>query len=93
MALKGYNTVLHGRDNADAARTCNNLAILLSEEGETTQARLLYERALRSRETTLGKNHPDTLDTMNNLANIFYAARKYIEAKKLYEQATVQTQY
>ncbi|EOD33539.1 hypothetical protein EMIHUDRAFT_58863, partial [Emiliania huxleyi CCMP1516] len=46
----------------------NNLASLLSKQGDVEGARGLWQEVLSVRRQTIGGRHPDTLTTMSNLA-------------------------
>lgn len=58
---------LGARDN-DTLSTMNNLASLLSKQGDVEGARGLWQEVLSVRRQTIGGRHPDTLTTMSNLA-------------------------
>ena len=64
-----------------------NLANLLKALAKRTEARALYERALRGREKALGPEHPDTVNTVKNLAALLEDLGEIAEARVLYERA------
>jgi len=76
-----------GPEHPDVASTLNNLAILLVEEGEPQEARLLHERALRIREKAFGPDHPAVAQSVQNLASAIRATGDYRQALTLYERA------
>jgi tetratricopeptide (TPR) repeat protein len=57
------------------------------EENKAEEAQVLYERALATREKTLGENHLLTAASLNDLGNALYSQGKYEEARPLYERA------
>ncbi|MBO9313908.1 MAG: tetratricopeptide repeat protein, partial [Chloroflexus sp.] len=59
-----------GPDHPDTATSLNNLALLLSEQGEYAAARPLYERALAICERTLGPDHPQTRQARDRLRKL-----------------------
>ncbi len=48
----------------------SNVAYYLSQRGQYSEAEVLYQQVLRSREKLLGAEHPDTLRIRHNLANL-----------------------
>ena len=65
----------------------NNLAGLYSNLGDYEQAKRLYERALQSREQTLGADHPKTLTSVGNLGFIYRKLQDNERAEPLYRRA------
>ena len=51
----------------------NNLAVLMKEQGQLSEAKVWYDRALRGLTLTLGPDHATTLDTVYNLANLLHS--------------------
>ena len=51
----------------------NNLAYILSAQGDLAGARKLQEETLAVRRRVLGAEHPNTLTSMNNLADTLNA--------------------
>ncbi|MBL8658811.1 MAG: tetratricopeptide repeat protein [Rhodospirillales bacterium] len=51
------------------------------------EAEPLYRRALRIRETVLGRDHPDVATSLNNLATFYHDRGRYAEAEPLYQRA------
>ena len=66
--------------------TLNNLANLLSNQGDLQGARPLYERALAIHEKALGPEHPNTAQSLNNLAALLRDQGDPIGARPLYER-------
>ena len=56
-----------------------NLAILVTDQGEYSRARELYEQALVGKEKTLGPLHASTLTTMNNYGVLLKKLGRYEE--------------
>jgi hypothetical protein len=54
----------------DTARSLNNLAGVLRDQGDLDGARPLYERARAIREVRLGADHPDTVRSRERLAAV-----------------------
>ena len=48
-----------GPQHPDVASSYNNLATVLSDQGDLKQAKEYHERALAIRQQTLGPQHPD----------------------------------
>jgi hypothetical protein len=59
-----------GPEHPGTAISLDNLALLLSDQGDLAGARPLYERALAIREKVLGPEHPDTI-SLKNAASLF----------------------
>ena len=62
-------TVL-GKEHPLTLTGINNLAEVLSGQGNYEEAERIHRQALVLKETVLGKKYPDTLTTMNNLASV-----------------------
>ena len=71
----------------EAARLLNETAGYLQERGQYPEAEPLYQRALATREQTLGQSHPDTATSLNNLAVLYYHQGKYEQVEPLYRRA------
>jgi tetratricopeptide (TPR) repeat protein len=76
-----------GAEDANTGTALNNLALLLSDQGDLSGARQLYERALAIHEKTLGPEHPLTATTLNNLARLLADQGDHAAARPLYERA------
>ena len=50
---------IFGKNNADVARSCNNLALVYTRLGEYNQAKELHEKALMIMKKIFGENHAD----------------------------------
>ncbi|MCH8269351.1 MAG: tetratricopeptide repeat protein, partial [Acidobacteria bacterium] len=75
-----------GQDDDDAhlATELNNWAEVYRDQGQYTEAELLYQRALEIREKALGPEHPDVAVSLNNLAEMYHTQGKYGEAESLF---------
>jgi tetratricopeptide (TPR) repeat protein len=76
-----------GEEHPDTARSYNNLATTLADQGKHAQAEPLYEKALAIRLKVLGERHPDTAHSWHNLAYTLSAQGKYAQAQPLFEKA------
>jgi Tetratricopeptide repeat len=59
-----------GADHPDTAATLNNLAGVLSDQGDLVGARALHERALAIFEARLGADHSTTAHSRQNPATV-----------------------
>jgi hypothetical protein len=59
-----------GADHLTTARSLNNLAAVLSAQGDLDGARRLYERALLIREARLGADHSESAQSRQALATV-----------------------
>jgi tetratricopeptide (TPR) repeat protein len=59
-----------GRDNAMATGALNNLAVILSDEGEYERARALLEESIETRERALGPDNTTVGIGLSNLADL-----------------------
>ena len=55
-----------GAQHPGVASSYNNLATVLSDQGDLKQAKEHHERALAIRQQTLGPQHPDVATSYNN---------------------------
>jgi CHAT domain-containing protein/tetratricopeptide (TPR) repeat protein len=69
------------------AKSLNNEAMKLFEQGQYGAAEPLYLRALAIREKVLGKDHPNTALSLNNLAAVYESQGKYEAAEPLFLRA------
>jgi formylglycine-generating enzyme required for sulfatase activity len=74
-------------DHAETLSSVNNLAILLSDQGDYAAAEPFCRRALEGYEKSLGPDHPDTLASVNNLARLLKKQGDYVAAEPLYRRA------
>jgi tetratricopeptide (TPR) repeat protein len=65
----------------------NNLAGLYSDQGRYSDAELLYKRAQRIREHTLGSRHFNVALSLSALAEINRIQAKYVDAESLYKRS------
>ncbi|CAB1107763.1 unnamed protein product [Ectocarpus sp. CCAP 1310/34] len=80
-----------GRDwelaHSVAVASLNNVAVLLSEQGDAEQAEAFHRRALRARELVHGPDHPDVPLLLSNLAGTLFIQGKDSEAEPLHQRA------
>jgi tetratricopeptide (TPR) repeat protein len=62
------------------ATALNNLANLYAKLGQYTEAEPLYQRCLRIREASLGKDHPLFALSLNNLALLYAEQNRLTDA-------------
>ncbi|KAH8693883.1 hypothetical protein BGW36DRAFT_463515 [Talaromyces proteolyticus] len=62
------------------------LALILGENGGTTDAIQMLEEVLKLQRSKLSNNHPNTLSTMNSLANRYREIGRPVEALQLSEE-------
>ena len=66
-----------GREHLSTLASMNNLAEVLSSQGNYEEAEQIHRQALTLRENVLDKDHPDTLGSMNNLALVLSRQGNY----------------
>ena len=71
--------------NTDMLTAQMNLAILLQQAGEITEARRLYGVVVAGRTMALGAEHAETLTAQMNLAVLLKHTGQMKEARQLYE--------
>ena len=76
-----------GKEHPSTLTSMNNLALVLSSQGNYEEAERIHRQALALRETVLGKEHPNTLGSMNNLASVLSRQGNYEEAEQIHRQA------
>jgi tetratricopeptide (TPR) repeat protein len=76
-----------GKEHPDTLRSMNNLALVLSRQGNYKEAEPIHRQVLALYGTVLGKEHPDTLTSMNNLAEVLSSQGSYKEAERIHRQA------
>ena len=76
-----------GKEHPSTLTSMNNLALVLSSQGNYEEAERIHRQALALRETVLGKEHPDTLGSINNLALVLNSQGNYEEAERIHRQA------
>jgi CHAT domain-containing protein/Tfp pilus assembly protein PilF len=81
-ALELREAVLPAGD-IEIARTCNNLALILDEQGHYSDARPLYERTLQM----LSADDPNRAVVLNNLAVVLGELAEYAAAKSLLDES------
>jgi tetratricopeptide (TPR) repeat protein len=76
-----------GPEHPDTALSLNNLAHLLTAQGDLAAARPLHERALAIREKVHGPEHPLTTGSLNHFAYVLQEQGDLAGARPLYERA------
>ncbi|XP_044175300.1 uncharacterized protein LOC122958449, partial [Acropora millepora] len=76
-----------GPQHPDLATSFDNLAIVLSDQGDLKQAKEYHERALAIRQQTLGSQHPDVARSFNNVATVLSDQGDLKQAKEYHERA------
>ncbi|MCS6984787.1 MAG: tetratricopeptide repeat protein, partial [Leptospiraceae bacterium] len=76
-----------GKNHANYATSCNNLASLYDDQGRYAEAEPLYKEALAIRARVLGKDHPNYATSCDNLAVLYYNQGRYSEAEPLFKEA------
>jgi tetratricopeptide (TPR) repeat protein len=74
-------------DDARVAVVGGNLAVVLLEQDETTEARALFERALAIRRAVFGARDPAIAESLNNLAELERRTGNLQRARTLHEAA------
>jgi tetratricopeptide (TPR) repeat protein len=65
----------------------NNLALALAYQRKYEEAESMIRKALKLRETKIGREHPATLDSVYRQAFLLAQLRYYPESLDLYERA------
>ena len=76
-----------GLDSTDVALSVANMAVGLDQMGETTEAAIYAERALRILEGGLGPQHPRTALVSSNYAEILNQLGRFDEARAMAQRA------
>jgi tetratricopeptide (TPR) repeat protein len=76
-----------GVNNAEVAKTLDNLAGLAEIMGNYAEAERLYRQAGPILRQILGKNHPDVATHLNQLAQLYATTGNYAAAEEHYQQA------
>lgn len=74
-------------DDARVAAVAGNLAVVLLEQGETTEARGLFERALAIRRAVVGARDPAIAESLNNMAELERRTGNLARSRTLHEAA------
>ena len=61
----------------------NNLALVLSEQGQYSEAEALHRQTLELYKIVLSKQHPSTLISIKDLASALRAQGKHEEAERV----------
>jgi hypothetical protein len=72
-----------GVDHPDTLCSMNNLAEVLSRQGNYAEAEAMHQQTLKLKDDVLGKDHPNTLRRMMGLAVGLSQQGKYAEAEAL----------
>ena len=86
LALAIWQQTL-GPQHPDVATSYNNLATVLSDQGDLKQAKEYHERALAIWQQTLGPQHPRVAKSYNNLAAVLRGQGDLKQAKEYHERA------
>jgi Flp pilus assembly protein TadD len=89
--LKTQERIL-GPEHPHTLASLNNLALLLSNKGDSDAAEPLYRRALEAQERILGPEHPDTLRSVKNLAMLLNATGRLAEAVVLLRERAAKSE-
>jgi len=76
-----------GMEDLRVADAANDLAVVYATAGKTTEAELLFQRALTIGEKGLGVDHPGVGATIQNLGILYATQQKYHEAEPLLKRA------
>ena len=85
-ALHIFKTIF-GEDDANVARSYNNLASVHYYLGDYDQAKELHQKALLIMEKIFGEDNADVATSYNDLASVYHSLGEYTQAKELYEKA------
>lgn len=77
----------YGSEDLRVADAANDLAVVYATAGRTTEAELLFTRALMIGEKGLGTDHPGVGATVQNLGILYATQQKYREAEPLLKRA------
>lgn len=77
----------YGTEDLRVADAANDLAVVYATAGRTTEAELLFNRALMIGEKGLGRDHPGVGATVQNLGILYATQQKYREAEPLLKRA------
>lgn len=86
-ALATRRQVHTGEDDADVAKSMNDLANLLRRMAEYPEAEALYREALAMRRRLYGAEHPEVATILNNLGAVRDRQSDYDQAEDYYRQA------
>jgi serine/threonine protein kinase/Tfp pilus assembly protein PilF len=76
-----------GKDNPRLIIAKNDLAMLLTKQGNFDEAERLFEEVLKVRKERLPDDHPLTLQTFNAFGTLYREQKKYEQAESLLRQA------
>jgi tetratricopeptide (TPR) repeat protein len=75
-------------DFATQATLLNNLGLLRFNQNQYEEARVLYDKSLRIRESGVGSHSPDLIEPLNNLASSLVELRRFKDAGSVFQRAT-----
>jgi tetratricopeptide (TPR) repeat protein len=81
------HTQSHGMNALPVRELINQFAVFLYERADYAQAELLYRRALKIDEKSLGPDHPNVAFKLNNLAQLLQAINRLSDAEPLFRRA------
>ncbi len=76
-------------DDIEVAHSSNNLATVLSGQGDYEEARRHLERAVLIREKALGAEHPHVATSLHSLGAVLFGQGEYEEARRHLERAVL----
>jgi non-specific serine/threonine protein kinase/serine/threonine-protein kinase len=91
IALEQRRRLL-GPDHTDTIDSLHNLAAMLADDGNLSEAEPLMREALERSRRNFGDGEPATLRTLNNLAALLYHQGKFAEAEPLFRDGLAQFQ-
>jgi Tfp pilus assembly protein PilF len=65
----------------------NNIGVAFYYQNKYREAEVMYRRAMKGREKTLGPEHTDTLTSTNSVGAALKDEQKYAEAEVMYRRA------
>ena len=77
-----------GKEHPLTLASMNNLAEVLSSQGNYEEAERIHRQASALKERVLGKEHLSTLTSINNLAEVLSSQGNYEEAERIHRQAS-----
>ena len=73
-----------GKEHPSTLTSINNLAEVLSSQGNHEEAERIYRQELALYEIVLGKEYPNALISMNNLALVLSRQGNHEEAERIH---------
>ena len=76
-----------GASRTDMAKSLNDLALVLRDQGKFADAESLHREALELRRKIQGGENPDVAESLNNLALVLRSEGKLAESEKMHREA------